>query len=223
VISVLIVDDQELMRESLRIIIAANDRLTVAGLAKDGQEAVDMVKASRPDVILMDIRMPELNGLECTRLIKEYDGSIKILILTTFNDDEYVLSAIKNGVDGFLLKGVSKEELFNSILMVYNGCSAVDPQTARKVFSLFGRMANSSISPAMLASAPDDGELTRLELRIVQLIGRGYSNKEIMFSCNLADGTVRNYISTILKKLDLRNRTQIAIFAIQSGIMLHDY
>jgi DNA-binding NarL/FixJ family response regulator len=222
-ISVLIVDDQELMRESLRILISTNDRLGVAGLAKDGQEAVDMVRRSRPDVVLMDIRMPELNGLECTRLIKEHDPSIKVVILTTFNDDDYVLGAIKNGADGFLLKGVSKEELFNSIATVYNGCSAIDPQTARKVFSLFERLANSSVAPVKLSGPADEGGLNRLELRIIQMIGKGCSNKEIMFACNLADGTVRNYISAILKKLDLRNRTQIAIFAIQSGIMLHDY
>lgn len=222
-ISVLIVDDQELMRESLRILLSTNEAFGIAGLAKDGQEAVDMARRSRPDVVLMDIRMPELSGLECTRLVKEHDPSIKVIILTTFNDDDYVLGAIKNGADGFLLKGVSKEELFSSISTVHGGCSAVDPQTARKIFSLFERMANSSVAKAKPAGLPEEGELSRLELRIIQLIGKGYSNKEIMYACNLADGTVRNYISAILKKLDLRNRTQIAIFAIQSGIMLHEY
>ncbi len=222
-ISVLIVDDQELMRESLQILINSNSNFKTVGLAKDGQDAVNLVKKTNPDIVLMDIRMPELNGIECTKFIKEYDASIKVIILTTFNDDDYIYNAIKNGADGFLLKGVSKEELFNSIVTVHNGCSAIDPQTAKKVFSLFGRMASSSFAATRLAVDQEDNNLTTLELKIIQLIGKGYSNKEIMSACNLAEGTVRNYISTILKKLDLRNRTQIAIFAIQSGIMLHDY
>lgn len=222
-ISVLIVDDQELMRESLRILIDSNGDFKVVGLARDGQEAVNRAKELNPDIVLMDIRMPELNGIECTRLIKEYRSSIRVIILTTFNDDDYIYNAIKNGADGFLLKGVSKDELFNSIITVHNGCSAIDPQTAKKVFSLFGRMASSSFAATKLAATQEDNNLSPIELRIIQLIGKGNSNKEIMSICNLAEGTVRNYISAILRKLDLKNRTQIAIFAIQSGIMLHDY
>jgi len=222
-ISVLIVDDQELMRESLRILIDANEEMKAVGLAKDGMEALRMVASLRPDVVLMDIRMPELNGIECTRSIKERSPETKVIILTTFNDDDYIFNAIKNGADGFLLKGVSKSELFSSIVTVYGGCSAIDPQSAKKVFKLVGRLASPGATADRIAAGPEEGELTQIELKIMQLIGKGCSNKEIMSICNLAEGTVRNYISNILKKLDMKNRTQIAIFAIQSGMMLHDY
>jgi DNA-binding NarL/FixJ family response regulator len=222
-ISVLVVDDQELMRESLQIIIDSNEEFKVIALAADGQEALRKISLTRPDVVLMDIRMPDLNGIECTRLVKEMDESIKVIILTTFNDDDYILQAIKYGVDGFLLKGVSKEELFNSIIAVHSGCSAIDPQTAKKAFSLFHRLANSSLSKPCSTEDHISSDLSPLELKIIQLIGKGCSNKEIVSICNLAEGTTRNYISNILKKLGLKNRTQLAILAIQSGIMLHDY
>jgi DNA-binding NarL/FixJ family response regulator len=222
-ISVLIVDDQELMRESLKILIDANEAMRAVGLARDGQEAIRMVRDLRPDVVLMDIRMPELNGIECTRAIKEFAPETKVIILTTFNDDDYIFNAIKAGADGFLLKGVSKSELFSSILTVHEGCSAIDPQSAKKIFKLVGRLASPAASSDRISSTPEEGELSAIELRIVQLIGKGCSNKEIMSILNLAEGTVRNYISNVLRKLEMKNRTQLAIFAIQSGMMLRDY
>ena len=167
----------------------------------------------------MDIRMPEINGLECVRLIKQQNRDIKIIMLTTFDDDQYVYEAVKNGADGFLLKGISKNDLLLSIVSVHAGGASVDPQTAHKIFSLFGRLATSSFRALQ---KPDDRfkSLTIQELKIMQLIGKGFSNKEIIQEVNFSEGTVRNYISNILKKLDLRDRTQIAIFAIQSGLML---
>lgn len=218
-ISVMIADDQELIRESLELIITLDPQFQFVGAAKDGREVVDMALALRPDVILMDIRMPEINGIECVKMIKQRDSSIKIIILTTFDDEQYVYEAVKFGADGFLLKGISKHDLLSSIVTVHTGGTTVDPQTAQKVFSLFSRLAN---TPFHSAQESDEAfkALTAQELRIMQLIGRGLSNKEIMIEVNFSEGTVRNYISNILKKLDLRDRTQIAILAIQSGLLL---
>lgn len=218
-ITVLIADDQELIRESLELLISSDDRFQVVGTAKDGRGVVEMALRLRPNVILMDIRMPEINGIECVRLIKQQDCSIKIIMPTTFDDDQYVYDAVKNCADGFLLKGISKNDLLSSIVTVHSGGTSVDPQTAQKIFNLFGRLANSPFC-TLQESDEQFKSLTIQELRIMQLIGKGYSNKEIMQDVNFSEGTVRNYISNILKKLDLRDRTQIAIFAIQSGLML---
>jgi DNA-binding NarL/FixJ family response regulator len=222
-ISIVVADDQELLRESLKIIIDSNENCKVVGLAKDGEEAICLTQKLNPDLVLLDIRMPKINGIECTKIIKEYNSTIKVLILTTFDDDEYIYDSLRYGADGFLLKGISRDELINSIITVYNGGSTMDPQTAKKAINLFRKMTNIFPGPSNLENAEGDSGLTELELRIIQLIGKGFSNKEIGSTCCLSEGTVRNYISNILKKLDLRNRTQIAIFAIQSGIMIHNY
>jgi DNA-binding NarL/FixJ family response regulator len=220
-IKIIIADDQELIRDSLELIISSDSRFSVIGMAVDGKEVVDMALSLTPDVILMDIRMPKINGLECVQLIKEKKPCIKIIILTTFDNDEYVYDAVKGGADGFLLKGISKNDLLSSIVTVYNGGTSVDPHTAQKVFSLLGRLAGSSFRS--IEDCEDRfKDFSSHELQIMQLIGKGCSNKEIIQEVNFSEGTVRNYISNILKKLDLRDRTQIAIFAIQSGLMLRD-
>lgn len=218
-IKVLIADDQELIRDSLELLLSSDERFEVIGLAKDGRETINMAEALNPDVILMDIRMPEHNGIECIKFIKEKNSSIKVIILTTFDNDEYIYDSLKNGANGFLLKGISKADLCNSIENVYNGGASIEPETAQKVFEIFRRMAKSYFTNQ---PEEDIDELTLLEKKIIQLIGRGYSNKELVGEINLSEGTVRNYISQVLKKLDLRDRTQIAIFAIQSGIMLKE-
>ncbi len=220
-IRILIADDQELIRDSLRLLISSDERFDVVAIAKDGREAVEKARKYRPDVILLDIRMPEINGIECLHLIKGENDAVKIIILTTFDDDEYVYDAIKYGADGFLLKGISKQDLLSSIVTVHQGGTSVDPHTAQKIFSLLGRLASSSFKTIQ---DYEDGfkQFSLQELKIMQLIGRGHSNKEIMQEVNFSEGTVRNYISNILKKLDLRDRTQIAIFALQSGLMLKE-
>jgi DNA-binding NarL/FixJ family response regulator len=218
-IKVLIADDQELIRDSLQLLIKSDERFSVVETAQDGREAIRLALELCPDVVLMDIRMPEINGIDCVRFIKQKNDRIKIIILTTFDDDEYVYDALKHGADGFLLKGISKNDLLSSIVTVHNGGASVDPQTAQKIFNLFGRIANPPFT-VLHEAAGEFENLTDQEMRIMQLIGKGYSNKEIMQEIAFSDGTVRNYISNILKKLNLRDRTQIAIFAIQSGLML---
>ena len=219
-IKVMIADDQEIIRDSLELLINSDNRFEVIGLASNGRETVQKALELKPDIILMDIRMPEMNGIECINLIKERDSRIKIIMLTTFDSEEYIYNSLKNGADGFLLKGISKVDLINSIETVYNGGASIEPDTAHKVFDIFGKMAKSFF---INNKQKEINDLSDIELKIIQLIGRGYSNKEIVSEINLSEGTVRNYISGVLKKLDLRDRTQIAIFAIQSGIMLKSF
>lgn len=217
-IRVLVVDDQELFRESIALILGMDPGIEVVGLAESGNQAIALTRELLPDVILMDIRMPGIDGIECVRIIKACSPQIKIIILTTFDDNEYIYDALKSGVDGFLLKGISKKQLTSAVEAVYQNEVSVDPQIAGKVFSLLGRVVQ-----ALPSGAAEDErvrQLSKNEIKIIQKIGQGLSNKEITQNLHFTEGTVRNYISSILKKLDLRDRTQIAIFAIQSGLLL---
>jgi len=222
-IKVMVVDDQELFRESLCMILNAQNGIKVVASAANGSEALKLVREKKPDVVLLDIRMPEINGIECLKIIKSHYSNIKIIILTTFDDEVYIYDALRNGADGFLLKGTSKGELINSVRIVYNNGVTVDSEIAKKVFALFGRLVKTLPNPNNnIRDDQDINELSKNEIKIIQMLGRGLSNKEITEELHFSEGTVRNYISSILKKLDLRDRTQIAIFAIQSGLMLKE-
>jgi DNA-binding NarL/FixJ family response regulator len=219
-IKVMVVDDQELIRESLTMMLTTVPQIQYLGCAENGKQAIELAEALKPDVILMDVRMAGIDGIECSKIIIGKNPKTKIIILTTFEDDEYIYNSLKNGVSGFLLKGISKNELINSIITVYNGGATIQPEIISKVFSLFCKMAKSYYLDHNGSSGID--RLNANELKIIQLIGRGLSNKEIMHEIHLSEGTVRNYISNILDVLGLRDRTQIAIYAIQSGLMLKD-
>ena len=186
-IKVLIADDQELIRESLKIVLGANEDMEVTGIAENGEQVLSEIKKKKPNVILMDIRMPGIDGVECTRLVKEKYPDIYIIVLTTFDDDEYIFGALKYGASGYLLKGIS----------------------------LFNHMAQSSY--AIQVDNELTEELTKTEWRVIQKIGCGMSNKEIASELALSEGTVRNYLSSVLSKLELRDRTQLAIWAVQTG------
>jgi len=217
-IKVLIVDDQEIIRQSLELMLNSKVTINVVGTANDGRDAVNQVHRVTPDVVLMDIRMPEMGGIESMKIIKEFYPNTKVIILTTFDDDEYIYESMKNGANGFLLKGVSIAELVKAVEVVHNGGAMMDNLVGSKVLALFAQMAKSDFK--FKVEDRDIKELANNELKIIQAIGQGLSNKEVSKLLNFTDGTVRNYISSILKKLELRDRTQIAIFAIQSSIML---
>lgn len=219
-IKILIVDDQELIRQSLALILNNQPGMEVVGDAKSGTEAIEITRRLRPEIILMDIRMPGMDGIQCMKIIKENLPHIKIIILTTFDDDEYIYKALKNGADGFLLKGISTLELVRAINIVYNGGVSIEPDIANKVFQIFRKLANYDFVNQV--ENQDIASLSNNELKIIQLIGQGLSNKQITQAMNFSEGTIRNYISSILRKLELRDRTQIAIFAIQSSIMLRN-
>ena len=214
-IKILIADDQELIRQSLMIILDNVPDFEVVDCVADGIEVMASVKEEKPDVILMDIRMPRMDGVVCTQRIKELYPDIKIIILTTFDDDEYVFNALKFGASGYLLKGISMKELSDAIRKVYNGTAMINEDIASKVVRLFSRMAQSNLAIRV------EDELTRdlkpSEWDIIVLVGSGLSNKEISSRLNLSEGTVRNSLSNILSKLELRDRTQLAIWAVQTG------
>lgn len=213
-IKVLIADDQELIRQSLQIVLESKEHIQVTGAVADGQEVIQSVRKVKPDVILMDIRMPKMDGVQCTKIIKENYPQIKIIILTTFDDDEFVYNALKFGASGYLLKGVSMEELVKAIEVVHSGKAMINPDVATKVLKLFSQLARADYSITIQESQVKD--LTKTEWKIISQVGRGASNKEIAETLSLSEGTVRNYLSNILNKLELRDRTQLAIWAVQT-------
>lgn len=215
-IKVLIADDQELIRTSLKIILDNQNNIEVIDVVSNGLEVIKCVRINMPDVILMDIRMPKMDGVQCTKIIKENYPAIRVIILTTFDDDEYVYNALKYGASGYLLKGASINELVKAIDTVNSGRAMINPDIATKVVKLFSQMAKSNFVVEVGKNSAE--ELTKTELKIIEQIGYGYSNKEIADVLNLSEGTVRNYLSIVLGKLKLRDRTQLAIWSIQSGV-----
>src|SRR5699024_3779506 len=214
-IKIMIADDQELIRESLKIVLSANPDMEVIDTVANGREVIRSVRKEKPDVILMDIRMPEMNGVLCTQIIKENYPQIKIIILTTFDDDEYVFNALKYGASGYLLKGVSMDELSDAIRTVYSGRAMINPDIAAKVLRLFSQMAQTNYT--IPVEEKDIRQLTKTEWRIIAQVEKGASNKEIADTLSLSEGTIRNYLSTILNMLNLRDRTQLAIWAVQTN------
>ena len=176
-IKVLIADDQELIRESLKIVLNTHDDLQVIDTVEDGFAVLDSIKRGEPDVILMDIRMPRMDGVYCTKVVKEQYPNIKIIILTTFDDDDFVFSALKFGASGYLLKGVSMDGLYQAILTVVSGGAMINPDIATKVFRLFSKMANTNY--AIKVNDDNVDELSRPEWKVIQQVGFGLSNKEI--------------------------------------------
>ncbi len=208
-INVLIVDDDELIRSSLKIILDMNKDLQVVGTCSNGDEAYkNVMRTSEIHVILMDIRMPVCDGVLATKKILELHPQIKIIILTTFDDDEYIFEALKNGAKGYLLKNVSPEKIIEAIKVVYDGNMLIHPKVANKLSSMLQKGKENFLK---------EYGLTESEMNIVQLIADGYTNKEIAEEIFLSEGTVKNKITDILNKLQLRDRTQIAIFYLKGG------
>lgn len=220
-IKVLIADDQELIRSSIQIILEANPKFKVTATVADGEEVLDAIKKERPDVILMDVRMPKMDGTVCTKYVKSKYPEIKVIILTTFDDDDFIFSALKYGASGYLLKRVSNDQLYQAIETVYQGGAMINPNIAEKVFKLFSKMAQSNY--AIQVDQTESKHFSKNEWRVIQQVGLGLSNKEISAKLYLSEGTVRNYISSILSQLDLRGRTQLAIWAVQTGVTSRDF
>ncbi len=214
-IRVLLVDDQRLMRDGLRTLIELETDLDVAGEAGDGLEAVTAYRDLGPDIVLMDVRMPNLNGVEATRRIKADWPEANILILTTFDDDEYIFEGLRAGASGYLLKDVSGKELAEAIRTVANGGTLIAPSVARKVISEFARLKPASQDSA--ESLPDP--LSEREIEILKVLAQGHTNKEIADQLYLAEGTVKNYVTSILQKIGARDRTQAAIRARELGFL----
>ncbi|MEO0948710.1 MAG: response regulator transcription factor, partial [Cyanobacteria bacterium J06641_5] len=211
-IRLLLVDDQELIRRGLRALLSIDPNLEVIGEAGNGQEAVSLVAQLSPDVILMDIRMPVMDGVAGTDEISRQFPQTKVLILTTFDDRDYVTRALQAGASGYLLKDTPFEELAQAIDLVHKGYTQIGPGLVTKVLS-----QAPSVSPQGSFEAWE--QFSEREKAIVRLVAQGHNNREIARSLNLAEKTVKNYITNILSQAHLRDRTQLAIAALQSGIL----
>lgn len=212
---IVICDDQEMVRTGLEVIINADPTLEVVGSAKNGAEGIELARDKRPDLILMDLRMPVVDGIEATRTIKKELTDIRILALTTYDADEWVFSALEAGADGYLLKDTPGKQLVVAILETLEGKTHLDPNIAGKVVKQLktGRPVNYLGQSDLLS------ELSQREMQVLKLIGKGFLNGDIAHQLGLSEGTVRNYISSILSKLQLVDRTQAAIFALRNGLV----
>jgi DNA-binding NarL/FixJ family response regulator len=217
VISVLIVDDQDLVREGLRMLLEAEPDLRVVGEAGTGGQALAQARRLDPDVILMDVRMPGMNGIEATTRLVQGGCRARILILTTFNLDEYVYHALKAGASGFLLKDASREQLTSAVRAAPAGETLLAPAITRRLIEDF--CGGQAPGAAAAAAATAGGRLSERELGVVQLIAQGLSNAEIAARLNLSQATVKSHIARILAKLGLRDRVQVAVFAYENGIV----
>jgi DNA-binding NarL/FixJ family response regulator len=215
VIRVLIADDQALVRGGFRMILEAQKDMEVVGEASDGREAVAQAEELRPDVVLMDIRMPELDGLEATRRLVRGDGAPRVLMLTTFDLDEYVYEAMKAGASGFLLKDVRPEQLAEAVRVVAAGDSLLAPAITQRLIEEFVRRPPPGSGPPA-----EVAQLTQREVEVLKLVARGLSNTEIASSLFLSEATVKTHLTHIFSKLSLRDRVQAVVFAYESGLVL---
>lgn len=212
-VRILLVEDQTIVRNGLKLILEQDQEFQVIVEASNGVEALSQLEHTHVDLVMMDVRMPEMNGIEATKRIKSLYPDLKVIILTTFEDEEYAYQTLKDGANGFLLKSSEPEKLLSSIHSVLSGGLVLQEDIAAK---LMPKLLRQSIGPK-------DEEiqlpLTERELSIVKLVGEGKSNKEIANSLFLSIGTVKNHITNILQELDLRDRTQLAIYAVKNGLV----
>ena len=214
-IRVLVADDQPLMRAAYQMTLRAEPDIQLVGEAADGRQAVELTRSLRPDVVLMDIRMPALDGVEATRILAAENKATKILILTTFDLDEYVMEALRVGASGFLLKDVRLDELVEAIRIIARGDALLAPSVTRRLLDAFA-----GAFPPLRPRAPAVLEtLTSTELRVLRLVGKGFSNEEIARELFVADTTIRTHLRHILDKLNLRDRVQAVVLAYETGLV----
>lgn len=209
-IRLLLVDDQMLLRQGLASLLMLEEDLEVVGQANHGQEAIALAQEIQPDVILMDVRMPICDGVVATREIHQRYPWMRILVLTTFDDDEYIWQSLRAGALGYLLKSTPSGQIAAAIRSVYQGHSLLGPTIASKIFAQLGQPATKKLDVSTLLS-------TR-ELEVLRLLGQGQSNREIAQTLHLSEGTVKNHVSRILCQLDVRDRTQAALWAQQNRL-----
>jgi DNA-binding NarL/FixJ family response regulator len=214
-IRLMIVDDQRLMRQGLRTLLELEGGFEIVGEAGDGRAALDAYEELQPDVVLMDIRMPGMDGVEATRRLHERWSNARVIILTTFNDDEYVFEALRVGALGYLLKDLSGHELANAVRTVANGGALIDPSVARRVVAEFARLT----PPARPMNDGLPEPLTERELDVLRLLAQGLSNREIGHKLSLTEGTVKNYVTNVLQKIGARDRTQAALRGRELGLI----
>jgi len=213
VIRILVADDQQLVRSGFRMILRADPGLEVVGEAGDGVEAVSLARELQPDVVLMDVRMPRVDGIEATRQISASGESPRILVLTTFDLDEYVFAALRAGASGFLLKDAPEAQLLAAIRIVADGGSLFAPAVTRRLIERFAAFDGSPPAP------PDLDALTTREVEVLRLLARGRSNAEIAAELVVSEHTVKTHVAHVLSKLDVRDRIQAVILAYETGLV----
>jgi DNA-binding NarL/FixJ family response regulator len=214
-IRIILVDDQELVRTGFRMVLDAQPDMTVVGEAADGLEAVQAAGAHQADVMIMDARMPRLDGVAATRQIRQAGDLPRVLMLTTFDLDEYAFAALKAGASGFLLKDVPPDELLFAIRAVHSGDAVVAPSTTRRLIDRFAPMLPADAA----AGAPDLGELTERERQVLILVAQGLSNAELAKQLFVSEATVKTHVGRILAKLGLRDRVQAVVYAYENGLV----
>jgi len=227
-VRVLVVDDQRLMRDGIASLLSIQDGIEVVGMAANGQEALEQALALQPDVILMDVRMPMMDGVAATAQVRRQLPSCQILMLTTFDDEEYVIEALRAGATGYLLKDIPAPDLAQAVQAAYKGIYQLDPVIASKLLtsltrsgSQYDQMPASLPSPAKnpAGSSSKPADLTEREIEVLRLIAQGATNREIAGALVISEGTVKNHISNILSRLGLRDRTQAAIYARENNLL----
>lgn len=214
----MIVDDQRLMREGLKTILDLEAGIKVIELAENGQDALKKISVNQPDVVLMDIRMPLMNGVECTAVIKDKYPHIKILILTTFDDDQYIIEGLRNGAEGYILKDLPSEKLISAIKDVYAGNSIMQPEIASKIISHITDRKPLNVDNKNSLTKELVDKLTERERDVLRLVAKGLNNKEIANELFISIGTVKNYISSIYEKIGVKERSKAIMYAIDNKI-----
>jgi DNA-binding NarL/FixJ family response regulator len=218
-IRILLVDDEALVRSGLRLILQSEPEFTIVGEAEDGEDAINKTRELRPDVILMDVRMPRLDGVEATRRLVDA-GEARVLILTTFDLDAHLFAAVRAGASGFLLKAVPPEDLITAVRAVARGDALIEPRMTRRLLEEFARQPDrTEAEPAHLPAPVALKELTDRELEVLREIGRGLSNAEIGERLFIGEATVKTHVAHILSKLHLRDRIQAVVLAYESGLL----
>lgn len=212
-IRIVLCDDQDIVTEGMQVILGTVKDIEVIGVAHDGAEAVDLAAELNPDLVLMDLRMPIMNGIQATREICQSHPEIKVLVLTTYDDDYWVFDAIRAGASGYLLKDTPREQLIRAIRGTVSGDTYVDPQVAGKLFGQIARTASGYVGDTTFGE-----DLSDREREVLRLIAKGLSNADIAKALHLSKGTVQNYVSNIFMKLDVTDRTQAAVLALKHGL-----
>ncbi len=211
-IRVLICDDQEMVCEGLRVILNSAPGIQVVGVARDGAQAVELVAQTNPDLVLMDLKMPVMNGIQATRQLREQFPQVRVVVLTTYDADEWVFDAIRSGAAGYLLKDMPREQLIAAVKGTIEGRTHIDPNVAGKLFAQVAM--NTTPANTTVADA-----LSERERDVLCLLARGMNNTDIAERLHLSEGTVRNYVSSILEKLGVSDRTQAAVLALRHGLI----
>ena len=213
-IRLLICDDQAIVCEGLRAILEPVQQIEVVGVANNGVDAIELTRTTQPDLVLMDLKMPRMNGIQATKAICEQFPDVRILVLTTYDEDEWVIDAIRSGAAGYVLKDTPQEDLLKAIMETMKGWSHIDPQVAGKLLKHVADQADRVLPDRKLIS-----QLSEREHEVLRLLATGLSNADIAQTLFLSDGTIKNYVSIIFSKLGVADRTQAAILAIRAGLV----